>query len=144
MVLLLKGLQSSRETALFETFEGYLRNDQKGVGRIRSSRQKSPKGSQETNPYYDIREEMNLLREIKDICDELNILKNLYEDQELVWKQAFKMPLGDQEGLASEVYPPTELRWELEELIAEAVEVQRAINTLLDLKQQQSNIAEAV
>lgn len=40
-----------------------------------------------TNPYGDISRETSLLRDVKDICDELNMLKNLSEEQEDVWKQ---------------------------------------------------------
>lgn len=42
------------------------------------------------NPYNNITPETKLLREIKDIVDELNMLKSLAENQERVWKQMWE------------------------------------------------------
>lgn len=44
--------------------------------------------SADMNPYFDIKKETAGLREVKDIYDELNMLKFLAEAQETVWKQA--------------------------------------------------------
>lgn len=103
--------------------------------------------SQEKHPehpdqsYGNISKEADLLRLVKDICDELHILKNLAEDQEDVWKQF----LGREKN-ASRVfnyYTPTEVRFDIEEMIQEAESVQDAFHTLLDLRQKQANIEEA-
>lgn len=42
------------------------------------------------NPYHVIDDEAYLLREIKDIRDELNMLKTVFEGQKQVWQHAFK------------------------------------------------------
>jgi Mg2+ and Co2+ transporter CorA len=93
------------------------------------------------NPYDNISEETELLREVKDISDELNMLKNLAEDQEDVWKKIWK---DGQNPDATFTYDtPSEIKAEIEEMIKEADFVQQAIDTLLDLKQKQANIVEA-
>ncbi|KAJ5902932.1 hypothetical protein N7495_003460 [Penicillium taxi] len=94
------------------------------------------------NPYGDIKVETKLLREVKDIIDELNMLKNLTEDQERVWRQIWKdgenpIPLFTYET-------PTEIKEDIIEMINEAEYVQKSLDTLLDLKQKQANIQEAL
>ena len=91
--------------------------------------------------YGNISMEAELLRLIKDIWDELQILRNLAEDQEDVWMQFL-----DREKNASRVfnyYTPTEVKCDIEEMIQEAKAVQDAFHTLLDLRQKQANIEEA-
>jgi hypothetical protein len=97
--------------------------------------------STETNPYFDITKETAGLREVKDICDELNILKALAEAQELVWKQA--MCLKDDHLTTFNYDTPTEKKEEIQEMIKEAETVQNSLEALLDLKQKQANISEA-
>ncbi|CAG7953200.1 unnamed protein product [Penicillium salamii] len=92
------------------------------------------------NLYADISEETKLLREVKDICDELNMLKNLAEDQDDVWTQVWK---GDNRPDATTYDTPTEVKAEIEEMVKEAEFVQKAIEPLLDLKQKRANIVEA-
>ncbi|KAI9869299.1 MAG: hypothetical protein M1813_000088 [Trichoglossum hirsutum] len=98
------------------------------------------------NPYYAIGEEIEKLREIKDIRDELNILKSLLEDQKDVWKQAFWDPA--EKAYVGSKYMQSGGLAEAIETIAEmdkdAERVQNSINSLLDLKQKQANILEAV
>ncbi|XHG03938.1 hypothetical protein AWENTII_007222 [Aspergillus wentii] len=97
------------------------------------------------NPYHIISAETELLDEIKDIRDELNILRTLAEDQETVWKQAFKTErLDSQSGFKyNHLCTPTEVRREIKEMALEADMVQNSINTLLDLRQKQASIKEA-
>ena len=93
------------------------------------------------NQFGDIAREADLLREVKDIIDELNMLRNLAEDQEDVWQQVWS---AGRNAYASFTYDtPTEIKDDIGEMINEAKSVQRAIDTLLDLKQKQANIAEA-
>lgn len=94
-----------------------------------------------TNPYGNISRETSLLREVKDICDELNMLKNLSEEQEDVWRQIWKD--GHNPGAIFTYDTPSEIKAEIEEMVNEAKSVQRAIEMLLDLKQKQANILEA-
>jgi Mg2+ and Co2+ transporter CorA len=93
------------------------------------------------NPYDNISEETELLREVKDISDELNMLKNLSEDQEDVWKQVWKDRKNQDATFTYD--SPSEIKAEIEEMIKDAEFVQQAIDTLLDLKQKQANIVEA-
>ncbi|CAG8386936.1 unnamed protein product [Penicillium salamii] len=104
------------------------------------SQKKSPDRKSTDNLYADISEETKLLREVKDICDELNMLKNLAEDQDDVWTQVWK---GDNRPDATTYDTPTEVKAEIEEMVKEAEFVQKAIETLLDLKQKRANIVEA-
>ncbi|KAL2783079.1 hypothetical protein BJX66DRAFT_345275 [Aspergillus keveii] len=86
--------------------------------------------------------ETELLKEVKDICDELNILKSLVEDQEVVWNQAMKILGGDYSNSFGND-KPLEVKREIMGMIHEAEVVQKAIDTLLDLKQKQANLTEA-
>ncbi|KAL4883005.1 hypothetical protein BJY04DRAFT_216723 [Aspergillus karnatakaensis] len=93
------------------------------------------------NEHQDITEETELLQEIKDICDELNILKNLAEDQERVWRVACKSKLASHS--LSTYTTPTEVKDNIMEMIHEAKVVRQSIDSLLDLKQKQANLIEA-
>ncbi|PWY84818.1 hypothetical protein BO70DRAFT_378975 [Aspergillus heteromorphus CBS 117.55] len=102
-------------------------------------------GDLQLNPYHIISKEAELLDEIKDIRDELNILRTLEEAQEKVWKQAFQTEkLESLPNIEhSNISTPTEVLRELDEMVIEAGMVQDAINTLLDLRQKQASIKEA-
>ncbi|KAL4903579.1 hypothetical protein BDW74DRAFT_155782 [Aspergillus multicolor] len=96
------------------------------------------------NIYYNIDPETTLLKEIKDICDELNILKNLAEDQERVWRQVCKLEGSTQTpGGPSAYITPKDIKDEITEMVKEAEAVQTTINSLLNLKQKQANLEEA-
>lgn len=102
---------------------------------------KSGDDSGEMNPYFDITKETTGLREIKDACDELNILKSLAEAQELVWKQA--MHMKDDQLTTFNYDTQTERKKETQEMINEVQTVQKSLEALLDLKQKQTNISKA-
>lgn len=83
--------------------------------------------------------ETQLLDEVKDILDELNILKTLAQDQKVVddlWKSFSKIP-------GNRHLSPLETKEDIESMIEDAKSVQSAINTLLDLKQKEATILEA-
>ncbi|KAJ5987989.1 hypothetical protein N7481_003199 [Penicillium waksmanii] len=92
------------------------------------------------NPYENILDETRLLEEIKDVLDELNILKALSQDQERVdnaWKRvATKVKI-------SRAVSASEIKIEVESMIEDAKSVQGDINSLLDLKQKEAGIVEA-
>lgn len=92
------------------------------------------------NPYQDISRETGLLMEIKDILDELNILKKLAHDQDRVSDMWGKIKSKQKTS-----YPATtsEISLEIQGMIEDAQSVQRDINTLLDLKQKEASILEA-
>lgn len=92
------------------------------------------------NPYENILDETRLLEEIKDVLDELNILKTLAQEQERVdnsWKRiATKVKV-------SRAVSASEIKMEVESMIEDAKSVQGDINSLLDLKQKEAGIVEA-
>ncbi|KAJ5177912.1 ankyrin [Penicillium coprophilum] len=91
------------------------------------------------NRYQNIQNETRLLREIKDISDELRILKELVNGQEHVnglWKKIVDVQIGRRHTIK-------ETKDDLENMIQEAKSVEEGINTLLDLKQKQATILEA-
>lgn len=76
------------------------------------------------------------------------MLKNLTEDQEDVWKQIW--PSSDSQSQGKNPIPlftyetPTEIKEDIIEMINEAEYVRKSLDTLLDLKQKQANIQEAL
>ncbi|KGO38351.1 hypothetical protein PEXP_100890 [Penicillium expansum] len=111
------------------------------IGRIFRPKPGSWKGKDKYNPYGDITSETELLREVKDICNELNMLKYLALDQESVWKRIWKD--GCNQDPTFNHNTPSEVKKEITEMVKEAEFVQKAIDMLLDLKQKQANIVEA-
>lgn len=72
------------------------------------------------NPHHIISAETKLLNDIRDIRDELHMLRSLAEDQDVVWKQVFNM----QEDKSSFQYyhscMPLDIKKDLEEMLLEA------------------------
>ncbi|KAJ5108029.1 hypothetical protein N7456_004704 [Penicillium angulare] len=94
----------------------------------------------EDNPYEDIVQETKLLNEVKDILDELNILKKLSQDQEHV--RSLWTDHVDTSGF-NPLVTPNERTKEIESMSEDAKSVQDDIKTLLDLKQKEATIIEA-
>ncbi|KGO65942.1 hypothetical protein PITC_021430 [Penicillium italicum] len=117
-----------------------VKNETGLIGRLFKSKG-TWKGRDKYNPYGDIAGETELLREVKDICDELNMLKSLASDQESVWRQIWKN--GYNPDATFTYNSPSEVKKEITEMVKEAEFVQKAIDMLLDLKQKQANIVEA-
>ncbi|KAK6351934.1 hypothetical protein TWF718_005079 [Orbilia javanica] len=104
---------------------------------------------------HDISREINLLKEVKDIGDELNIIKELLQTQanilgELFYYLAKELQTpggskirsivnwyGSQRGTAMEIQ-------EVSQLLNAAEQVHKNIHHLLDLRQKQANLKEAV
>ncbi|KAJ5519168.1 hypothetical protein N7453_001590 [Penicillium expansum] len=107
------------------------------IGRIFRPKPGSWKGKDKYNPYGDITSETELLREVKDICNELNMLKSLALDQET------NLEDGCNQDPTFTHNTPSEVKKEITEMVKEAEFVQKAIDMLLDLKQKQANIVEA-
>ncbi|PYH45893.1 uncharacterized protein BP01DRAFT_397720 [Aspergillus saccharolyticus JOP 1030-1] len=97
------------------------------------------------NPYHVIDDEVHLLREAKDICDELNILETVLEGQQQVWQQTFETQDLDTFTGYQYSHPmnPTRMLCEIQRIVDEATAVQESINALLELRQQQAGIKEA-
>lgn len=77
--------QSEGEARLFRQFKDKVIQDDEGHNETR----KDDIEQSSDNPYFHIHEETGFIHEVKDIRDELNILKSLLEDQRGVWNQAF-------------------------------------------------------
>jgi hypothetical protein len=91
--------------------------------------------------YNNILEETTLLREIKDICNELNMLGSLAEDQKEVCDKLWDKEHNPKTMLTFDT--PSEIIAKVEEMAKDAESVQKSIEILLDLKQKQANITEA-
>lgn len=79
-------------------------------------------------PKRDVGKEYRLLYEIKDIRDELAILKALAESQEAVWRQAFRAgQSGDDSELEDHPQRPGRAILEIQEMAREAESVQDAV-----------------
>ncbi|KAI0552268.1 hypothetical protein F4679DRAFT_84211 [Xylaria curta] len=97
-------------------------------------------------------EEIELLKEVKDILDELNIIYTVTSQQEYILDTAFDSLDGfdDQSEIAalldyyrtfSNIY---HIRKEVNKLIYDAKQIQKNINHLLDLRQKDANLSEAI
>ncbi|KAJ5887567.1 hypothetical protein N7495_007608 [Penicillium taxi] len=104
------------------------------VKRERETRSSSP-------TYDDIIDETGLLRVIKDICDELNILKCITRAQDDVFKQLRGENYNKQVEFTYN--SPSSIHAEIVEMMQDVDFVQKSIHLLLDLKQKQANIFEA-
>lgn len=83
--------QADEEVRCFNAFADRGRRDSKDKAAIEKARRNAPhrKGytrslGKELEDLYDISQEIELLKEIKDIRDELNILRNLFNQQKVV------------------------------------------------------------
>ncbi|TGO70557.1 hypothetical protein BELL_0705g00010 [Botrytis elliptica] len=92
---------------------------------------KSPDRPMPLNRYHVISSETELLNMIRDIRDELHMLRSLAEDQEVVWKQAF----ASSNLMHFKAYSPTNVMKDLDAMLSEADKTEGYINTLLDLRQ---------
>ncbi|KAJ6004574.1 hypothetical protein N7540_012943 [Penicillium herquei] len=141
--------ESIREVADEETHTfGEFLNDLRGQTEKRKiSRDQSSGASsiRETpqNPYHIISNETELLDKIRDIRDELHMLRSLAEDQEVVWKQAFET--SELRNCFQYNHPctPTEVKRSLDDMNLEAEKTHNSITTLLDLRQKQASLVEA-
>ncbi|GLB08524.1 hypothetical protein AtubIFM57258_004417 [Aspergillus tubingensis] len=88
-------------------------------------------------PERDFGEEFDLLYKIKEIRDELGILKDISNHQEIVWNQAF--PPKNKKTPYPFKYPhphkPSVVQNELRDMMDEAKSAQDSINLFLDLKE---------
>ena len=77
-------------------------------------------------PKRDVGKEYRLLHEIKDIRDELTILKALVEDQDMVWRRAFNTNGGSEFGY-KHIQSPRQNLLEIKEIARETDSVQDAV-----------------
>ncbi|KAI0595650.1 hypothetical protein F4775DRAFT_568507 [Biscogniauxia sp. FL1348] len=123
------------ETRLFRHFLAGLRHE--------ASQAKSQTGPTRENRYHIISSETELLDQIRDIRDELHILKSLADDQDVVWKQAFPPRHSGNQLQYYRSHTPIDVKKDIEELLVEAETITNYINTLLDLRQAEYNRTQA-
>ncbi|KAI8965046.1 hypothetical protein F5Y11DRAFT_314485 [Daldinia sp. FL1419] len=135
------------EARLFRDFRESLLNE----SRLRALRSRDSQPNAKTqqvlqNRHHVIASETELLEIIRDICDELRMLRSLAEDQDVVWKQAF--PLNgpsDHTDRFQYYHPctPTDVKNNLDDMVSEANTTTSYINHLLDLRQAEYNRMQA-
>ena len=109
--------QAHQEAERFQRFTDYLDEGKNGE---QDEKKPSEEGKTE-NPFRDVSPETKLLREIKDICDELNILKALAEAQVDVWKEALQVDdLKDFKSKYNRLCKPTAVKRAIESMIQDA------------------------
>ncbi|TGO81886.1 hypothetical protein BPOR_0983g00010 [Botrytis porri] len=129
---------AEKESSLFQEFlEGLQEAKPRGPEQKKrqpSSEESDSKSSDRPIPlnrYHVISSETELLNMIRDIRDELHMLRSLAEDQEIVWKQAF----ASSDLMHFKAYTPTNVKKDLDDMLSEADKTEGYINTLLDLRQ---------
>ncbi|OBS26251.1 hypothetical protein FPOA_00191 [Fusarium poae] len=129
------------EAGLFQRFLEELEQNTDDRGRHQQNLWSSKIIPRSTNHIIDL--EAKLLREVRDIRDELGMLKALSEHQETVWKQAFET---DELRACFQYYhpcTPTDVKGDLDTMVAETDRVIDSLNSLLDLRTKQAAIKEA-
>ncbi|OBT97503.1 hypothetical protein VE01_04518 [Pseudogymnoascus verrucosus] len=149
--------------SILEIFENAIGDVEDGELKLFSKFKETLNKNNSTDEGYSIDEEIGYLVLIKDILDELNILKSLIKDQKKVWHDAFSEYTTEIKSLTKDPKKgwhdafseytmekdylnsrePGEILEMLEEMITDATRVERSINDLLDLKQKQANLSEA-
>ena len=92
------------------------------------------------NPYHIIYQEAHLLDEIKDIRDEMNMLRTLVEAQDSVWKQAFILDNPSDSSSWNNICTPRQVLQELEDMKVEAEMIQDAVGLFRPNLEEQVNI----
>ncbi|KAI1113766.1 hypothetical protein F5Y14DRAFT_441692 [Nemania sp. NC0429] len=121
---------SNTETELFETFLTGLKYEADESGILQGKR--SWLNSQR---YHIISTETELLQRTRDLNDELQILRSLAEDQDIVWTQAFSSDEGKGHLQNYHAYTPADIKMDLTELLLGVEKTTDSIKTLLDLRQ---------
>ncbi|KUL88913.1 hypothetical protein ZTR_03483 [Talaromyces verruculosus] len=128
---------AEKESELYDGFLKSLDHDK----RLNSSEISDRNEAKRLDSYNNIEDEVRLLREIKDIRDELSILLTLVYEQKMVWKQFLHTDSPKSSFLDD--CSPESVREDLVKMISDANLVVESINSLLDLRQKQATIKEA-
>ncbi|KAF4958663.1 hypothetical protein FGADI_2211 [Fusarium gaditjirri] len=134
----------NQQAKLFQTFLEELQKDTESQSlRVKQTKNVFSIPILPENPYHIIERETKLLFEIRDIRDELDMLKALAEHQETVWKQAFETE--ELRGCFQNHHPytPTDVIKDLMGLTLEVDKAIESINSLLDLRTKQASIKDA-
>ncbi|RWA08658.1 hypothetical protein EKO27_g6434 [Xylaria grammica] len=127
---------ANHQTSLFMEFLKRLQQEPGGQGQAPNGEldSKAQGKSAHSNPHHVISAEMTVLESIRDIRDELNILKSLAEDQEVVWKQVFASTYPEKESQFG-LHTPAEVKRDLDAMLLEARNIEDYVTNLLDLRQ---------
>ncbi|KAM0158465.1 hypothetical protein ACHAQE_005481 [Botrytis cinerea] len=113
---------AEKESSLFQEFLGGLQKAKSGEPKQKNGQpsgenpdSKSPDGPMRLNRYHVISSEAELLNMIRDIRDELHMLRSLAVDQEIVWKQAF----ASSDLMHFKAYTPTNVKKDLNAMLSE-------------------------
>ncbi|KAH6694848.1 hypothetical protein BKA61DRAFT_256314 [Leptodontidium sp. MPI-SDFR-AT-0119] len=146
------GTAADKEVEYFETF-------QREIYEARRDKKSKADGDKSKSSVHelDLGKEIKLLEEVKDIRDELNILKSIFEDQSSLLQKLFGLiagyspPGGRKGGDQDPIVSFYRQRSDIDLRIERAEKMQRdinaiydSINHLLDLKQKNANVFEAV
>jgi hypothetical protein len=120
-------LQAEKESELYDDFLKALDRDK----RLNSSKTPDHNEDKRLDSYNNIEDEVRLLREIKDIRDELGILVTLVDEQKMVWKQFFQTDSPKSSFLDDG--SPESVREDLIKMISDANLVVESVRFLLYL-----------
>ncbi|KAI1149342.1 hypothetical protein F4825DRAFT_60163 [Nemania diffusa] len=126
---------ANQETSLFREFLDGLRREARAKQGEPPDQKLDYKPQAILNRYHVISSETELLDAIRDIRDELHMLRSLAEDQEDVWQQAFASQHLGNESQRFDFHTPTEIKKDLDAMLLEADKIESYINALLDLRQ---------
>ncbi|KAL9616712.1 MAG: hypothetical protein Q9160_008432 [Pyrenula sp. 1 TL-2023] len=105
----------------------------------KQARGKRPENSSEMEDWDSIKKAAELLEEVKDIRDELNILKTLLTHQEHVWHDLIGRASGTEDSKG-----PADIIEEIKEMDKISEAIHASVNGVLNLEQNGINITEAV
>ncbi|KAF3013504.1 hypothetical protein E8E14_006812 [Neopestalotiopsis sp. 37M] len=126
---------AEEEANMFQEFLDSLERGAKSSKKHMSETcKKSLPESRSSDRIHVISREAKLLQQVRDIRDELHILKSLAEAQENVWLQTFA-PVATGGTATSQFLTPTDVKKDLDDMISEAEEIDNKVNTLLELRQ---------
>ncbi|KAG4034424.1 hypothetical protein MFRU_003g03880 [Monilinia fructicola] len=145
---------TNKEMELFTTFKKKIDDKVKQQSHDHDiSNQSRPKSEDEGKSYNAIGNAANLLHEVKDIRDELNILKYLLEQQTAVWERLLETPTDTDELHQRSGLPRFKEtgRWKgpgpaiksVLEMDKLAQRIQDSVNSVLSLEQNEANLSEA-
>lgn len=118
-------VQAEKESELYNGFLKSLDHDK----RLNSSKTSDRNEDIRLDSYNNIEDEVRLLREIKDIRDELGILVTLVYEQKMVWKQFLQTDSPKSSFLDD--CSPESVREDLVKMISDANSVVESVSSLV-------------
>ncbi|KAI3317893.1 hypothetical protein HD806DRAFT_526705 [Xylariaceae sp. AK1471] len=128
---------TDEETRLFDKFLDGLNYEVKEPAMLRGDKSwlNSSEGTAAQNRHHIISSETKLLQRTRDIYDEIQILRSLAEDQDIVWKQVFSPSRSRDRFEQYHACTPADVKKDLNEILSGVEQTTNNINNLLDLRQ---------